>query len=280
MQGKVVVITGATSGIGAVAAERLAEMGARIVVVARDKARADALMARLRPPASGKHSVHIADLARLADMKRVAADIKAAEPRIDVLINNAGAIFAKRQTTEDGLERTFATNHLAYFVLTNVLLDNLKEASPARIVSTASDSHRGAKFDWADLQLAQGYTAYAAYQRSKLANILFNRVLARRLTGTGVTANCLHPGFVASRLGDEAGGWFAVAVRVAKFVAGKKPTTGADTLIYLASSPEVAGATGGYFEDRRLTRPDRNAENDVWADRLWAETAKLTGVGQ
>jgi NAD(P)-dependent dehydrogenase (short-subunit alcohol dehydrogenase family) len=279
MQGKVVVITGATSGIGAVAAETLAAMGARLVVVARDRGRADALMGRLKPAAAGRHTVHLADLSRLADMKRVAADIAAAEPRIDVLVNNAGAIYATRRTTDDGLERTFAVNHLAYFVLTNALLDNLRAAAPSRIVSTASDAHRGAKLDWSDLQSADGYSGYTAYKRSKLANILFNRVLARRLTGSGVTANCLHPGFVATRFGDEAGGWFAYAVKAAKLIAAKKPTTGADTLIFLASSPEVAGATGGYFEDRRITRPDRNAENDIAADRLWAETAKLTGVG-
>jgi NAD(P)-dependent dehydrogenase (short-subunit alcohol dehydrogenase family) len=243
MEGKVVVITGATSGIGAVAAERLAAMGARLVVVARDRARADALMARLKPPASGQHSVHLADLARLADMKSVAADIKAAEPRIDVLINNAGAIFSRRQTTEDGFERTFATNHLAYFVLTNTLLDNLKAAAPSRIVSTASDSHRGAKFDWSDLQLTQGYTAYAAYQRSKLANILFNRVLARRLTGTGVTANCLHPGFVATRLGDEAGGWFAFAIKAAKLIAAKKPARTAASRAPTATPRTTSGPT-------------------------------------
>ncbi len=279
MQGKVIVITGATSGIGAVAAERLAEMGARLVIVARDKARADALLQKLKPPAAGRHSVHLADLSRLADMKRVTAEIAAAEPRIDVLVNNAGAIFGSRQVTDDGFERTFAVNHLAYFVLTNGLLDNVKAAAPARIVSTASDAHRGAKLDFADLQSADGYSAYTAYKRSKLANILFTRVLAKRLSGTGVSATCLHPGFIATRFGDEAGGWFAYAVRAAKFIAARKPAAGAETLIYLASAPEAGGATGGYFQDCRLTRPDRNAENDIAADRLWAETAKLTGVG-
>src|SRR5690242_5384880 len=207
MQGKTVVITGTTSGIGAVAAERLAGQGARLLLVARDPRRAAAMLARLGQIAPGVgHGIYEADLSRFSEMRRVAAAIAAAEPHIDVLINNAGALFNTRRLTEDGLERTFALNHMAYFVLTCALIDRLKAAAPARIVSTASDAHRGARLNFADLQDEKGYEGYKAYGRSKLCNILFTRELARRLAGTGVTANCLHPGFVATHFGNESGG--------------------------------------------------------------------------
>jgi NAD(P)-dependent dehydrogenase (short-subunit alcohol dehydrogenase family) len=189
MRGKTVVITGGTSGIGEVAAVVLARMGARIVLVARDKIRGDATLARLRESAPGvAHTIHFADLLRLAEMKRVAAQIAASEPRIDVLINNAGALFAKRRTTEDGLERTFALNHMAYFVVTEGLRDRLLASSPARIINTASAAHQGSRLDFDDLQSAKSFGAMKAYGRSKLCNILFTRELARRLDGTGVTA--------------------------------------------------------------------------------------------
>jgi NAD(P)-dependent dehydrogenase (short-subunit alcohol dehydrogenase family) len=200
MRGKTVVITGGTSGIGEVAAVALAKMGARIVLVARDKSRGDATLARLRDSAPGiAHSVHFADLLRLAEMKRVAAQIADHESRIDVLINNAGALFGKRRLTEDGLEYTFALNHMAYFVMTAGLRERLLASGPARIINTASAAHQGATLDFDDLQSAKSFRATKAYGRSKLCNILFTRELARRLHGTGVTANCLHPGFVATR---------------------------------------------------------------------------------
>src|SRR4029078_4122077 len=204
MQGKPVIITGATSGIGEVAAVRLAEKGARIVFTARDKARADDTMAALRKanPAAD-HALHMADLSRLSEMKRVGATL-AQEPQIDVLINNAGALFNKRRETEDGLEMTFALNHMAYFVITNLLLDRLKPG--ARIVTVASNAHRGARLDFDDLQSRRSYTGFPVYSRSKLCNILFNRELARRLSGTGVTAKTPSPGFVATRFGDDSCG--------------------------------------------------------------------------
>jgi retinol dehydrogenase 12 len=199
---KTVVITGATSGIGGVAALTLAKMGARIVVVARNKQRGDATLARLRSSMPGvAHTLHLADLSRLTEMKRVAAQIADQESCIDVLINNAGAMFATRQVTEDGFERTFVLNHMAYFVLTEGLRKRLLASRRARIINTASEAHRGATLNFDDLQSARGYRAVRAYGRSKLCNILFTRELARRLRGTGVTANCLHPGFVATRFG-------------------------------------------------------------------------------
>lgn len=275
MQGKVVVITGATSGIGQVAAEKLAGMGARIVQVARSHERGEAALERLRSLAPGiAHTVHYADLLRISEMKRVAAEIAAAEPRVDVLINNAGAMFGSRQVTEDGLERTFALNHVSYFVMTHGLRERLAGSGPARVVNTASDAHERARLDFDDLQSSRGFRGFKVYSRSKLCNILFTRELARRLAGTGVTANSLHPGFVSTRFGDESGGAFSVVVRIAKLFA-LSPQKGAETLIYLASSPEVAKVTGEYFHKCRPATPSKEAQNDSDAQRLWTETAEL-----
>jgi NAD(P)-dependent dehydrogenase (short-subunit alcohol dehydrogenase family) len=276
--GKTVVITGGTSGIGQVAAEALAGMGARIVLIARDPARGEMAMTRLRAKGPGAaHAIHYADLSRLAEMKRVGREIAAAEPRIDLLVNNAGAIFYRREVTEDGLELTLAVNHLAYFVVTHLLRDKLVASAPARVVSTSSTAHKGAKLDFDDLQLRKGYSAFKAYGRSKLCNILFTRELARRLQGTGVTANCLHPGFVATRFGDQAQGF---ASRVFGFFKNFAipPDKGADTIIYLASSDQPAKVTGAYFYKRRETTPSREARDDESARRLWLETAKLAGL--
>ena len=278
MKGKVVVITGATSGIGQVAAERLAERGARIVLVARDRARGEATLARLRARAPGLgHSIHYADLSRLSEMKRVASEIAALEPRIDVLINNAGAIFNSRQITEDGLELTFATNHMAYFVLTHGLRERLVASAPARVINTASNAHRGSRLDFNDLQSARGYGGLKVYGRSKLCNILYTRELARRLAGTGVIANCLHPGFVATRIGDQSGGLQAYVIRLAKVFA-ISPEKGAETVVYLATSDDVANVTGGYFFQCRPATPSRKAQDDTAAGQLWRESARLAAL--
>jgi NAD(P)-dependent dehydrogenase (short-subunit alcohol dehydrogenase family) len=278
LEGKVCVITGATSGIGQVAAEHLARMGVRLVLVARDEKRAAATMARLRACAPAiAYSVHYADLSRIADTKRVAAEVAAAEPRIDLLVNNAGALFSSREVTADGLEKHFAVNHMAYLVLTHGLRERLFAAAPARVVNTASGAHYGARLDLDDLQTETGYNGVLAYQRSKLYNILWTRELARRWAGKGVTVNCFHPGFVATRYGDNAGGLLAYAVRVSKLFA-ISPEKGARTLIYLATSPEVANVTGGYFAKCRLTPPSRDAENDAAARRLWDVSARLAGI--
>jgi NAD(P)-dependent dehydrogenase (short-subunit alcohol dehydrogenase family) len=274
MQGKVVVITGGTSGIGQVAAERLAAMGARIVLVARSKKRGEATLGRLRELAPGQdHSIHYGDVSRLSDLNRLAAELRTAEPRIDVLINNAGAMFGQRQVTEDGLELTFATNHISYFVLTQGLRESLVAGS-ARIINTSSDAHRGGKIDFDDLQFQANYKAFPAYCRSKLCNVLFTRVLAQRLAGTGVTANSLHPGFVNTRFGDETGGWTSRVFGFLKFFA-ISPEKGAETIIYLASSDEVAKTSGLYFYKRKAVTPSKLAQDDASAERLWEETAKL-----
>ena len=278
MNGKTVVVTGGTSGIGEVAAEALAQMGARIVLVARDSSRADATLARLRQRGPRlAHSVHYADLTRLAEMKRVATQIASQEPRINVLINNAGALFAARQVTEDGLEYTFALNHMAYFVVTEGLRKRLVASAPARIVNTASDAHHGAILDFDDLQSEKNFSATKAYSRSKLCNVLFTRELARRLQGTGVTANCLHPGFVATRFGDQSGGLISRFVWLAKFFA-ISPEKGAKTMVHLASSSDVAEITGKYFNECRETTPSRPALDDRAALLLWDRSAALAGM--
>ncbi len=281
MQSKTVVITGATSGIGEVAALRLASQGARIVMIARDRERAIATQARLKGanPAA-EHRALYADLSSLSDMKRVAHEIADSESKIDVLVNNAGAVFLSRKVSPDGLEMTFATNHMAYFVLTNVLLDRLKATPGARIVSTASDAHRGGRIDFDDLQLEKSYGVARAYGTSKLMNILFTRELSRRLAGTGVTANCLHPGFVGTRFGaNNARSGIMKLVHRALMSFGISPEEGAKTIVYLASSPDVAGKSGGYYYKNKIAEPTAAAQSDADAKRLWEVSAKIAGVG-
>lgn len=276
MNGKTVVITGATSGIGEVAADRLAAKGARIVFVARDKARGEETLKHLGAIAPGRaHRAFYGDLSSIAEMKRVGAEIAAAEETIDVLINNAGAAFTTRQLTPDGLEKTFALNHLSYFVLTHLLRPRM--GAGGRIVSTASDAHRGARLDFDDLQSAKRFSGFAVYGRSKLCNILFTRELARRLAGTGITANCLHPGFVATRFGAENGGLFAFVLGLAKNFA-LSPEQGAETILYLATAPEVENVSGRYFHKSKAETPSKAAQSDADAKRLWEISLQLTGL--
>jgi NAD(P)-dependent dehydrogenase (short-subunit alcohol dehydrogenase family) len=275
MDGKVVVITGGTSGIGRVAATDLARQGARIILIARDKARADEALAAIGTAGPDlAHRAVLADLSSIGATRRAAAEVAAAEPRIDVLINNAGALFNKRRLSPDGLEMTFAVNHMAYFVLTHGLRANLAASAPARIVNTASGAHRGARLDFDDLQTERGYSGFQVYGRSKLCNILFTRELARRLEGSGVTANCLHPGFVATRFGDRSGGLLQALMPIAKLGA-LSPQQGAQTIVYLASSPEVASMSGLYFHRCRPEPPSEQALNDDAAARLWVQSERL-----
>jgi NAD(P)-dependent dehydrogenase (short-subunit alcohol dehydrogenase family) len=278
MHGKTCVITGATAGIGFVAAERLGAMGARLLLVGRDSARGESTLRRLASRSPGIEARFFrADLSLLPEVRRVAAELLDAAPRIDVLVNNAGAIFRRRETTAEGLERTFALNHMAYFVLTGLLRDRLVASAPARVVNVASEAHRGAVLDFDDLQMARDYSGWTAYRRSKLCNILFTRELARRLAGTGDTANSLHPGFVATRFGDNNGGVLGLAFALGKRFFAIPPEQGAETTVFLASSPAVAEASGGYYVKCHPATPSPAAQDDAAARRLWEMSAALAG---
>jgi len=278
MNGKTVVITGATSGIGEAAALALAGQGARIVFAARDAVKGEVLMGKLtRANPDAAHDFIVGELSTLAGMKAAGEALAAKAPKIDVVANNAGAIFDHREVTADGLEKTFAVNHMAYFVITEILWPTLKTG--ARIVSTASGAHAMGRVNFDDLQLEKRYNAGAAYGTSKLFNILWTRELARRLTGTGVTANCFHPGGVNTGFGDNTKG----VIKTLLSLAGPfmlTPEKGADTLVWLASAPEVQGKTGGYWVKRKLTQPFAAARDDAAAARLWAESEKIAGLAE
>lgn len=278
MEGKTCVLTGATSGIGREAALELARQGARLVLTTRDDAKAKAVEADLRAAAPDVKVEWVrADLSLMREVRKAAAEIRARVDRIDVLVNNAGAIYTDRDVTAEGIERTFATNHLSYFLLTRELQDLLVQSAktaPVRIVNVASDAHRRGKMNWSDLQAERVYLSYAVYAQSKLANILFTRELAKRLKGTGVTANCLHPGVVATGFGLNTPGLFQLGVKLLSplFISAKK---GSETTVYLATSPEVEGKTGGYYAKQREKKPSRKARDDAAAARLWAESERL-----
>jgi len=277
MGGKTVLVTGATSGIGEVAARELAGKGARVVLVGRSAAKCEATSAMIRR-ATGNPAIDclVADLSSQAEVRRLADEVKARYPRLDVLINNAGAMFAPRREGVDGIEMTWALNHLGYFLLTDLLLDTLKASAPSRVVSVASDAHRmvsGIDFD--DVEGKKSYRPLKSYSQSKLANILFARELARRLEGSGVTANCLHPGFVATNFTTGKGLTFRIFQAMAKVFA-ISPEQGAKTTIYLASSPAVEGVTGGYFAKSRPAKPTAAGRDDEAARRLWALSEGMT----
>jgi NAD(P)-dependent dehydrogenase (short-subunit alcohol dehydrogenase family) len=272
MQGKVVLVTGATNGIGLEAAKALAAKGATIIGVGRNPQKcADA--ARQIQAAAGNTKVEflVADLSRQAEVRRVADEFKRKYDRLDVLLNNAGAYFANREVNADGQEMTWALNHLNYFVLTDQLLDVLKASGSARIVNVSSDAHRmtkGINFD--DPEFKNGYSGWGAYGHSKLANVMFTYELARRLSGTKVTANVLHPGFVATGFGLNNGGLLRFGMRVIQKIGAKRPEQGAATSVYLASSPVVEGVSGQYFADSKAAKSNE-ASYDVGAQqRLWA----------
>jgi NAD(P)-dependent dehydrogenase (short-subunit alcohol dehydrogenase family) len=278
LEGKDVVVTGATDGIGKVAALELAKMGAGVTIVARNAAKAEAAVQEMRRAAGhGRIDFVRADLAEQTSVRAAAGELRRRLKRLDVLLNNAGALFQRRETTGDNIERTFALNHLAYFLLTNELLDLLKAAAPARIVNVASGAHHGAELDFANLQNGRNYSGWRAYQQSKLANIYFTYELARRLEGTNVSANCLHPGFVATKFGDNNRGTGAAIFGLAKKVGAKSVTEGAKTSIYLAGSPEVEGVSGRYFEDCRPVRSSAVSYNEQVARNLWLASERLVG---
>jgi retinol dehydrogenase-12 len=276
VKGKTCIITGATDGIGLEAAAGLGALGARLVLVGRNRAKGEVVLTALRERVPGiEAQMHYGDLTRRDDIQRLAPELLAAAPRIDVLLNNAGAFFAKHVVLDDGLEQTFALNHMGYFRLTALLRERLIASAPARIVNVASEAHRNATLDFADLQTAQGYDGWKAYQRSKLANILFTRELARQLVGTGVTANCLHPGFVKTSFGDNNRGFWGIGIRLGKLFAAISVPRGAETPVYVASAPEIEGVTGKYFDKCREREPNAVARNVQDAERLWRESERL-----
>jgi NAD(P)-dependent dehydrogenase (short-subunit alcohol dehydrogenase family) len=286
LKGQVCLITGATSGIGRVTAEALAGRGATLVVVGRNADKTAQTVAAIQA-ATGNANVEglLADLSVQSQVRSLAAQFLARHKRLDVLVNNAGAVFFKRQETPDGLEMTFALNHLSYFLLTNLLLDTLIATANAhggaRIVNVASGAHRrvpGLRFD--DLQSRAGYTGFGAYGASKLANLLFNLELSRRLAGSGVTANAVHPGLVSTGFGGNNRQWYwRLAYAVINRV-GRTPEKGADSLIYLAAAPDVALVNGSYFFERQAIATSPAASDETAARRLWDISAQLAGLAQ
>jgi NAD(P)-dependent dehydrogenase (short-subunit alcohol dehydrogenase family) len=279
MTGKTVIITGANSGIGLETAVGLARAGAKTVITARDRGRGEAALNDIRAR-TGHDDVELVlfDLGSLASVREGAADILARYPRIDVLVNNAGVVLSDRRETEDGFEATFAVNHLGPFLLTELLLDRIKQSAPARIVNVASTAHQGARkgLDFDDLQSTRAYGGMQVYSKSKLANIYFTTELARRLEGSGVTVNSLHPGTVATGYGrdGDSSGLLAFGLKVIKpFILSA--AQGARTSIYLASSPDVEGVTGQYFVKNKARKPSSVAQDDEAARRLWKISEEL-----
>ncbi len=278
MKGRICLVTGVTAGIGKATARALAAQGATVVAVARDAARGQAAVDEIRS-ATGSEAVHLrlCDVSSQADVRRFAAAFRAEHERLHVLVNNAGAIFGERTLTADGIEATFATNHLGYYLLTELLLDVLQASAPARVVSVASSAHRGATLDFDDLQFARrAYTSLGVYAASKLANVLWSAELARRLSGTGVTANALHPGVIGSNFARAAGpGWMRFGLKLLRpFLL--TPEKGAATSVYLASSPEVLGVSGQYFDAKKAVAPHPLASDAEARRRLWAISEELT----
>ncbi len=281
MNGKVVMVTGATDGIGKATARALAAMGATVVIVGRNPAKTTATMDELRG-ATGNNNIDclLADFASLAQVRQLADAFKQQYDRLDVLVNNAGAVFAQRGETEDGFEQTFGVDHLAPFLLTNLLLHLLKQSAPSRIVNVSSEGHKISNINFDDLEGQRRYTGMGAYGQAKLANILFTYELARRLRGTGVTVNALHPGGVATNFGAGQPGPLTQVIRFFITRFGITPEQGAQTSIYLASSPEVKGVTSKYFDKSKPVRSSPASYNNQAAERLWLISEAMTGLSE
>ena len=277
IRGKTCMITGATSGIGRASAIELARLGAKLILVCRNRERGDELVAKIQRAGNSDVELMIADLESQAQVRKLAVDFLATQKQLHVLMNNAGVFNMKRALTSDGLEEVFAVNHLAYFMLTLLLLDRIKESAPARIINISSDLHKRATLNFDDLGGERSYGGMSSYAQSKLANILFTYELARRLEGTGVTVNCVHPGAVATNLAKNNGAIVGAAWKLAGAFM-KSPDDGARTQVYLASSPEVEGVTGKYFIDAKEARSSDESRDTNIARRLWEVSAQMTGL--
>jgi NAD(P)-dependent dehydrogenase (short-subunit alcohol dehydrogenase family) len=275
MTGRVCIVTGANTGIGKETALGLAKLGATVVMVCRDRVRSEAAL-RESKQKSGNDRVElmICDFSSQRSIRQFAGDFNQQHDRLDVLVNNAGVVLRERSMTEDGLESTFAINHLGYFLLTNLLLDVLKKSAPSRIVNVASTAHKYGKIDVNAWPAGRNYSAFGAYANSKLANVLFTYELARRLEGTGVTANCLHPGAVGTNLYRGLPKFLQALIKLVTI----GPERGARTSIYLGSSSEVEGVTGKYFSRRRQQKSSEASRNEEAARRLWEVSEELTGL--
>jgi NAD(P)-dependent dehydrogenase (short-subunit alcohol dehydrogenase family) len=272
-----VIITGASAGIGLYTALGLAERGMRVVMVGRDRTRIEAAQRLVASRSNSAPETALADFASLAEIRTLADTLLARCERIDVLVNNAGLISPRRANSADGSELTIAVNHLAPFLLTNLLLDRLKQSAPSRVVTVASIAHRGSRLDPATMADPPEWTPLSAYGRSKLCNILFTRALARRLAGTGVTAACLHPGVIATQIGDRAGGLASLGWRIAKpFL--KSARGGAATSLFLATVPDPAPFAGAYVVGTTIAETDPAARDDRLGEQLWTESARLVGL--
>jgi retinol dehydrogenase-14 len=278
MAGRTVLVTGASSGIGRATALGLATMGAHVAITGRDRLRTEDAAREIGAAGGMKVEVFVADLSSQAQVRRLASEVLAGLPRIDVLVNNAGGYWDTRHVTVDGLERTFAVNHLAPFLLTNLLRDRLEWGAPARVVTVASNAHTTGRIDFDDLQGERSYSGGRAYSQSKLANILFTYQLARRMRGSAVTANALHPGVVRTSFGA------ADPARIQRLLIPllgpvmKSPARGAATSIHLASAPELEHVSGRYFANRRPTKSSPRSNDQAVAARLWEASADLVGL--
>jgi NAD(P)-dependent dehydrogenase (short-subunit alcohol dehydrogenase family) len=274
--GRTVLVTGATRGIGLEACVALARLGARMILVGRDPGRTGAAVRTVRERAGAAATSYLCDFSLQVPIRALAAAVLRDHPRLDVLVNNAGAVFKRRSITADGIERTFATNHLGYFLLTTLLLDRLIASAPARIVTVASIGHRRGTIDFDDIGYERGYGIMRAYRRSKLANVLFASELARRLAGTGVTSNSVHPGAVDTHIWSGAPLWAKpyIALWLRRFFISAE--AGGATLVQLAASPELSGVSGTYFEEQRAVEPAPAAQDAAIARRLWDVSSSLT----
>ena len=278
MNGKICLVTGATDGIGKISARVLAEKGAKVIIVGRNPEKSETVLAELKS-SSGNENIDLlmADLAVMQEVYDLAEQVISHYDRLDILLNNAGGYFAKHELTSDGLERTFALNHMSYFLLTNKLMELLKSSAPARIVNVSSDAHYGVDMDFENLNGEQEYKAWKAYQKSKLANVLFTYELLKKVPAD-ITVNCLHPGFVATNFGHNIGGFFGPVLKIAQRISAIDPEEGAKTSIFLCSAPEVKGVSGKYFYKCQPKTSSRESRNMDTGKRLWQISSDIAST--